>query len=312
MRMHKVHLDCVFALVATAALLVAGCSGSSPAAPAGTTLTITATPDRIASDGTSQITVVAVKENGFPVNPGTTVFLSTTRGRIDPSGETDEQGTVRATLFGDGDIGMATVRAIAGAAEEATIEVQIGVFAGSVTLQTTPSTIPETGGEIDLLALVRDDQGQPLADVLVNFTADIGFLDSGGDFVSTDAGGRATDLLTVLSSDLDTIVGDSFDVGVEVSGSDGSLITRTRTVSIQRLPVADFTFNVSGLTVVFDDTSTGRPTSWRWNFGDGNTSTLQNPTHTYASAGTFTVTLTARNSLGEDTRSKIVAVTGNP
>ena len=48
----------------------------SPVAPEGSVLTISASPNRIASTGTSQITVTARKSNGFPVNPGTTVFLA--------------------------------------------------------------------------------------------------------------------------------------------------------------------------------------------------------------------------------------------
>lgn len=46
--------------------------------------------------------------------------------------------------------------------------------------------------------------------------------------------------------------------------------------------------------VTFTDLSTGA-TSWLWNFGDGNTSTLQNPVHTYATLGSYTVTLTVFN-----------------
>ena len=49
------------------------------------------------------------------------------------------------------------------------------------------------------------------------------------------------------------------------------------------------------VTVAFADTSTGGPTSWRWDFGDGTTSTERNPAHTYASPGTYSVTLTASN-----------------
>lgn len=45
------------------------------------------------------------------------------------------------------------------------------------------------------------------------------------------------------------------------------------------------------LIVQFTDTSTGSPTNWSWNFGDGATSNLQNPNHTYISLGNFTVSL---------------------
>ncbi|MDP6907964.1 MAG: M4 family metallopeptidase, partial [Flavobacteriales bacterium] len=53
-------------------------------------------------------------------------------------------------------------------------------------------------------------------------------------------------------------------------------------------------------TVSFTDMSINGATSWLWDFGDGNTSTQQNPTHAYASEGTFTVTLTATNNFGNN------------
>jgi PKD repeat protein len=54
-------------------------------------------------------------------------------------------------------------------------------------------------------------------------------------------------------------------------------------------------------TIAFTDTSTGSPTSWLWAFGDGETSTAQNPTHTYATTGDYTVTLTAsRGAIGSE------------
>ncbi len=46
------------------------------------------------------------------------------------------------------------------------------------------------------------------------------------------------------------------------------------------------------LTIQFHDASTGSPTSWYWNFGDGTNSSVQNPTHQYNNSGTYTVNLT--------------------
>jgi len=51
-------------------------------------------------------------------------------------------------------------------------------------------------------------------------------------------------------------------------------------------------------TVTFTDNSTGGAVSWEWNFGDGNTSTLQNPTHTYTTAGSYNVALNVTNAGG--------------
>ncbi len=55
------------------------------------------------------------------------------------------------------------------------------------------------------------------------------------------------------------------------------------------------------LAVSFTNASTGSPTSWSWTFGDGGTSTLQNPSHTYTDAGTYNVALTATNAAGSNT-----------
>lgn len=60
----------------------------------------------------------------------------------------------------------------------------------------------------------------------------------------------------------------------------------------------------TGQTIQFTDTSTNSPTSWLWDFGDGTTSTLQNPTKSYSTAGLKTVTLTATNSGGSDAITK--------
>ena len=71
---------------------------------------------------------------------------------------------------------------------------------------------------------------------------------------------------------------------------------------------ADFTADVlSGsvpLTVNFTDQSCGTITSWQWNFGDGSTSTEQNPSHTYSKAGTHTVSLTVTGPGGSDVETK--------
>ena len=59
------------------------------------------------------------------------------------------------------------------------------------------------------------------------------------------------------------------------------------------------------LTVNFTDHSTGGITSWSWDFGDGNTSSDQEPSHTYTRAGTFTVSLTVAGPGGSSTETKI-------
>ena len=82
-------------------------------------------------------------------------------------------------------------------------------------------------------------------------------------------------------------------------------------------PVADFTLvgepvtNIllsCGLTVNFDNLTDNAVTSYLWNFGDINTSSLANPTHTYAASGSYTVQLVVQGPFGNDTISKILNI----
>jgi PKD repeat protein len=81
-------------------------------------------------------------------------------------------------------------------------------------------------------------------------------------------------------------------------------------------PIADFKWDPSticpGDKVYFWDTSTGFPTSWSWDFDDGGTSNAQNPTHAFASTGTYDVSLTVTNACGSDKVTKKVQVVDCP
>lgn len=193
-------------LLAALLLGVAGCdSGSSPVAPTGTTLAVSANPTRIGVTGTSQITVLAHETSGAPVRTGTEIRFTTTLGSIEEVVRTDPDGVARAVLRADGRPGDATVSVSSGTA--------------------TPAAALTVGiGPPDM----------PLA--------------------------------------------------------------------------AEFTPTVQGLTVIFSDASTGNPTAWEWNFGDGATSTTQNPNHGYAAPGVYVVTLTVRTAVDEDSHSEFVTV----
>lgn len=81
-------------------------------------------------------------------------------------------------------------------------------------------------------------------------------------------------------------------------------------------PFAAFTVSsnsiILGQSIQFTDQSAYTPITWSWDFGDGATSTLQNPSHTYISIGTFTVSLTVTNNSGSDAITKSNCITVNP
>jgi len=68
------------------------------------------------------------------------------------------------------------------------------------------------------------------------------------------------------------------------------------------------------LDVQFTDNSTGNPTAWEWDFGDGGSSTEQNPSHEYTAAGTYTVSLTVTSAQGTEnlTKTDYIEVTEAP
>lgn len=108
----------------------------------------------------------------------------------------------------------------------------------------------------------------------------------------------------------------AYTVSLTVTGPGGSdTNTKTDYITVDDPAVtADFTGTpTSGdapLDVSFTDQSSGA-SSWSWDFGDGNTSSAQNPTHTYTTAGVYTVTLTASNACGSDTQTKVDYITVN-
>ncbi len=97
--------------------------------------------------------------------------------------------------------------------------------------------------------------------------------------------------------------------------TDGMAFDDISVISFDVPPVADFsadpTSGTAPLSVAFTDLSTNTPTSWSWTFGDGGTSTAQNPTHVYNDPGTYTVSLIAANAYGSDTETKSGYITVN-
>ncbi|MBI4330437.1 MAG: PKD domain-containing protein [Chloroflexi bacterium] len=101
----------------------------------------------------------------------------------------------------------------------------------------------------------------------------------------------------------------NFTISLTATNPAGSNTT-TQVVSVYRAPNANFNAVgvINTLTVNFTDTSDGNIVSWLWNFGDGTTSSTQNPSHTYSSAQRVDVSLTVTNPAGGATRTRTVDV----
>ena len=108
---------------------------------------------------------------------------------------------------------------------------------------------------------------------------------------------------------------------IKATATDNSGNTKTSEISIllsengssNDPPVAAFVASSTsvevGQSVQFTSQSTNNPTSYSWDFGDGTTSTLQNPTHTYNSEGNYDVSLTVVNNAGSDNETKYGYIT---
>ncbi len=97
-----------------------------------------------------------------------------------------------------------------------------------------------------------------------------------------------------------------------ISAAGQDVLVKTNYISVLTTPTANFTFTSSGLTATFTSTSTGNPTSYLWNFGDGQTSTEQDPIHTYAQDGVYSVKLTVTNQCGTTMITKTVTIVTLP
>lgn len=92
----------------------------------------------------------------------------------------------------------------------------------------------------------------------------------------------------------------SFDVSLVAYTANGCTDTTVQTIFIDSIPLAGFTNTTEcfGNATSFTNTSTGNPTSFSWDFGDGSPlETATNPQHTYTSSGNYLVSLTATNAL---------------
>jgi PKD repeat protein len=81
-------------------------------------------------------------------------------------------------------------------------------------------------------------------------------------------------------------------------------------------PIASFGTSANaictGETIAFTDASSNSPSAWAWDFGDGSTASIENPTHAYVNAGTYIISLTASNAAGSTSFTDTIVVLTTP
>ncbi|MEN6343108.1 MAG: PKD domain-containing protein, partial [Methanospirillum sp.] len=109
-----------------------------------------------------------------------------------------------------------------------------------------------------------------------------------------------------------------YDVALTVTNAVSGSRTRARDhyIAVGHPLIANFTasprIGYAPLSVQFSDATTGDPTGWTWSFGDGGSSTAQNPLHAYANPGVYSVTLVASKALGTNTTTRYNCVYALP
>lgn len=247
-------------LVTLVGLALVGCPVDSPTAPEQTpivvggssgawSVTVTASPSSLVTDdaGGSTITISIRRADGSgPPPDGATAVLSTNLGNFLSLGGSDTSiivelvgGLTQEPFFPGNLAGVAVIRA---EIEQSSGETSIRISrpddppppAALIFLESTPTSIAETGGTLNLVAVVRDDQGMGIPGVLVSFSAAVGVLDSRGGLVETDDSGSASDGLTVDPADLEVFTGESFEATAETDDEDGQPLSAVTTIRILR------------------------------------------------------------------------------
>ena len=280
---------------------VIACDRVPLTSPTGSTISITVSETTIPVNGQAAVRATVIESGGTPVHNGTQVTFTSALGSFNPAATETVNGVATTTFFAGSVSGTTRINAYSGGASTGSgnssgsgVEVRIGAAAaGSVSLQVVPPTVPQNGGTVTATALVLDPSGNPLRGVPVLFSADAGTISNAN--VVTDQNGYAvTNLVTTRPAKITARAGTAppatFDVGVSAPATVTIEATTTNPTAGQ--PTA---FRITPPT----GSNTSPLASVVVDMGDGTIRTFNNITgptgftHTYRSAGGYTVTATA-------------------
>jgi len=311
------------------AFLTAACQKVPLLAPSGSTITLTALASALPSNGTTDIIAQVIEAAGTPPHSGTVVTFTTNLGSIQPSeAETDVTGRVTVKFVAGSASGTATITALSGGVSASgtnAIKIAIGAAASaSIGISASPGTVAASGGTSTVTARVFDSGGNLLPGVPVTFTTDNGTLSAS--VATTDSTGAAT---TTITTSRTAKVTATAGVSSAATGT-GTTATSAPSASVTITVNAASTIAVGtaspaapavGIPVTFPLTYTqnanGSPVARVIvDFGDGSASqTITGQpsavTHTYSTAGSYTVRVTAFDTFG-DTANATGSVTVTP
>jgi adhesin/invasin len=311
MMLDRKPLGTIGALVC-AALVAAACDKAPLFAPTNgttpSTITVTTSSLVLQVGGTAEVLAFVVEPAGTPVQNGTSVLFNATLGAVNPVEALTRDGVARTTFTANAS-GSAQITAASGTAKTATpLEIKVGAAAaGSVTVIATPSSVPPSGGTINIDAFAIDTNGNRIVGVPISFSTTAGTLSSGT--AVPDALGNArvqltTNVAATVTARVGTITGT---VNVTVATAISLLLATAPNPAIAGQPMTLTVTPAAG-------TAPRVVVSW----GDGDTQDLgilsaaRGVTHTYANPGVYSINATATGQGDSFSTSTTVSVGARP
>lgn len=275
-------------------------------------VTLTVTDDRGGSD--SQVYTISVGANAPPIAAFEASCSGLTCQFTDQSTDSDGTITSRSWSFGDGSPNSSATSASHVFAAAGTYPVTLSVTddKGATNLTTRSITVATSNSppvasftvSCSLLVCSFTDASSDTDGSIVKWVWDFG-----------DGSG-----LTNQSSTHTYPASGTYSVSLTVTDNRGSTANTVRQVTVSSVtnaaPVAEFTYTCTGTTCRFNDASRdadGSITSWRWEFGDGTTSSDANPIRTFAAGGTYIVRLDVADNGGAlGTTSRTITLAPTP
>jgi hypothetical protein len=302
-------------------LLAAGtaCDKVPLGAPSGSTITMSASTRSLSAGESTEVSAFVAEVSGTPVQNGTTVRFTTNLGTVEPAEAETVNGLARTTLRAGSLSGVAQIRATSGgvsggANNSNLLEISLGgANAASLSLSASSTTVPVSGGTVTLTATVVDAAGNRLRDVPVTFTTTAGALSSTAP-VSNASGEATTDLTSSRTATVTARVGSG---EAARTGSVTINVAAANSISVSVAPqtvVAGAPVTLTITPAIGANNVAPRVTV---NWGDGTTedlgivATVRTVSHTYATAGTFTIAATGSNDGETSSASAAVVVTAS-